>query len=396
MLIAEGLTDRLLWAGLCVWVIGFLIASRHLSIIQSLIVVSIKVAIPIIYFAYFYDGSWNFLDDFMYAEEAENLLKMGFNPIKVWFEPDSIKELETLANSTAILYYWWNMIGMSLFGYHYYSPVLLNVILTFVNGYIIVNTAKIIGFSKQYANLLLIFLLLHWDTITWSSFINLKDILVANLTILYFYLIYKSLLGKEETSQHNQIYKFVFLFAGIAFLMLSFNRIRSYVFYVLVLTTFIWFFHFRKVILSKTRYFFNIFILVLLLIVGFPFIKANYEQAGIALELASIPYGMLRMILTPQPWSIEPDFMHLYIPSLLHWLFLPLTFLGGLLLWQSSREMRLLILYLMISIMFYGSFDLLQGPRHRIQISFIVAWIQFHACWVLLTSVLEKSYPRRS
>jgi hypothetical protein len=73
----------------------------------------------------------------------------------------------------------------------------------------------------------------------------------------------------------------------------------------------------------------------------------------------------------------------------LHWLFLFPTIWSGYLLWHHSKEMKLLIIYLIIVYIFYGVIDELQGPRHRVQIIPINAWLQFHFVW---SSLAVKKY----
>jgi hypothetical protein len=44
----------------------FWIASRDIPIVLALLVAILRVFIPFIYFAFFNDGTWNFLDDITY------------------------------------------------------------------------------------------------------------------------------------------------------------------------------------------------------------------------------------------------------------------------------------------------------------------------------------------
>src|SRR5581483_1368055 len=88
-----------------------------------------------------------------------------------------------LSEGYHVLYTWWNLLAQHLFGQHYYSSVFLNVLSTFVSGFVFVRILRLLNFPTAYQRGALIFFLLHWDVLVWSSFVNLKDILVMTLTV---------------------------------------------------------------------------------------------------------------------------------------------------------------------------------------------------------------------
>lgn len=63
--------------------------------------------------------------------------------------------------------------------------------------------------------------------------------------------------------------------------------------------------------------------------------------------------------------------------------------------WQFNTKARILLLYLLIVIGFYGIFPELQGPRHRVQVVFIIAWMQFDFLWYLLVRI-TRNYTSRT
>ena len=108
------------------------------------------------------------------------------------------------------------------------------------------------------------------------------------------------------------------------------------------------------------------------------------------LDQLGSPAGMIRALLSPQPWSISSEYSFLLLPSVLHWLlFLP-ALLGGWMLWRRSREAALLLIYLALILLLYGFIPEQQGPRHRLQVAFIIAWMQFHFFWVMIREAVSQ------
>ena len=67
---AQGLTDNLLLVAFTVWLTGLWVRRRELPFLGALIVTSIRVSIPVVYFAWFYYGTWTFSDDLMYMSRG--------------------------------------------------------------------------------------------------------------------------------------------------------------------------------------------------------------------------------------------------------------------------------------------------------------------------------------
>jgi len=108
-------------------------------------------------------------------------------------------------------------------------------------------------------------------------------------------------------------------------------------------------------------------------------------------ELVFTLSGIVHIILTPRPWGISPEYSFLTIAAVLHWLFLLPTVIGGGMLWRQSKEAALLIIYCLVLIVLYGSYAELQGPRHRLQLVFIIAWMQFHFFWHIISTYRNRS-----
>jgi hypothetical protein len=64
------------------------------------------------------------------------------------------------------------------------------------------------------------------------------------------------------------------------------------------------------------------------------------------------------------------------------WLLAVPAIIGGVSLWRRSEIARFAIIYLAFTLILYGSFPELQGPRHRIQALWVIAWLDFHGLWI--------------
>lgn len=370
---SEGITPNLLWVSLVVMAAGVLIMSRILTYGAALLVACIRVSIPLIYFSWFFDGTWTFLDDMTYLSQGQQVLFYGYNPITILTDIDF---LESLTGGHHILYPWWNVLGVYLFGSHYYSPVFLNVILTFVSAYFIFRLATACGFKSNYARALMLFFLLHPEILAWSSFINLKDVMVMTLTIILLYLIIG--LSKRLTVPG------LCLAAGILFL---FYWIRFYVPFMLTSAILIWlvFRHSRR----------RKFILISLILIcsywlwnSFDIASyREYREKGIfTTEWMGYSYNLIRIVLTPQPWSIDSNTPFLFVPSILHWLLFVPAVIAGIHIWRRFKGASLPLIYLVLGLLFYSSVPEVIGPRHRFQLIFIIAWMQFHFFWITLVN----------
>lgn len=372
---SQGLTTDLGVAALCTWLFGFYMARRSLSRVASFLLATIKVAIPTIYFGWYFNADWNFLDDVSYESQGRELLHLGYNPITTLTDPAGLAHLVMMSGGNHFLYGWWNVVGQFFFGEHYFAAVFLNVGLTFVAGYFLFQLVVISGFSVRYAKALLGFFLLQWEVLAWSSLINLKDILVMTLTVMAIYFIVQ--LYQRITPGRV---------AGLIFVVFVFLWIRFYITLDLVITIVLWVLIGRN---SKRK-------LLFVLLAGLMgVVVVRYLQFGELVRTAELfdvsemAAGIFHMALTPQPWAIEPSYTFLFLPSILHWVLFVPALVGCWWLWRSSRTAQLTLIYLLVTFSTYGSTDFLQGPRERVQDTFIIAWAQFHFLWVFCSAALH-------
>lgn len=376
---AEGLSTDLVWPAFWVGVAGVILLRMVLPIQHALPIVFTKMAIPFIYFAWFYDGSWTFLDDLAYLERGASLVEAGYNPFTAFFNSEALVLLMSLSGGHHILYGWWNHLAQYLFGQHYFSPVFLNVGLTFVGGYFLFYMAELAGFSRQYAKALLVFFLFHWDVLLWSSFVNLKDIMVMTLTIVTFYLII-ALMNRVRARW----------LAALAVAFFIFVWLRFYV-PIVIIAAFLVTHALGIAQPARGKYMAFLVVMVggylLLSYVGIAMILNSIERLDVS--FSTVSFGVPRMLLTPRPWSIDPHYSFLLFPSVVHWFLLFPAAIGGWRLWQRSKWVRIPLIYLLLTLVLYGSFEELQGPRQRVQLTFILAWMQFHFLWIVVRGAVN-------
>src|SRR6266566_1826856 len=176
---------KTLWlVAVCTALFGAWILARfvRLNWPAALAISCLKAAIPFVYFLEYFRRGWMRLDDVSYYGGGLTLLYKGNNPFLIFFTADGRAELFKLAGGQHVLYYWYNLLAAYLFGPLYASPVFLNVASTFISGAFLCKMVLASGFEERYARWLVVFFLLHWDLLSWSSFLNLKEPLVLMFT----------------------------------------------------------------------------------------------------------------------------------------------------------------------------------------------------------------------
>ena len=378
---AEGITRELLIAAIAVGLVAALLSWRTLGLPLASLVAAIKLFIPFAYFAWFYDGSWNLLDDLSYVEQGLYLRDSGFDPITVFFSPEGRLALFNVSGGAHIIYPWWNMVAISVFGEHYYSPVFLNVGLTFIAAWVLSRTLGLVGFEKRYRQAFFVFFLIHWDIIAWSSFLNLKDTLVMTLTIVNFWLLYEWVVRRAARG--------IPLLGGICLTMAAFLWIRFYIPLLILAALAVWLILENR---SRVAHWF-----LLAGVIGFAgaeqFLYAEYWPL---LDFSNIAVSSFRALLTPRPWNIEEEYTFLLVPAIFHWALILPTLIGAVLLWKRSRFERLLIIYLVLVIFVCSFVPEVQGPRQRFQVAFILARMQFEFFWNLILAPLRDKSKHRA
>lgn len=363
---AEGLTFDLVFVALCIGLIAVALSCRVVAFQLALVIVGLRLLVPIVYFAWLNDGSWNSLDDMSYFEWGFRLYDSEFDPFRILFFTEGLSLLFEVSGGPHIIYPWWNMLAIYLFGEHYYSPVFLNVGLSFVTAYFLNRILVLAEFEKKYRQTFYAFFLLHWDIIAWSSFVNLKDTLLTAMAVINFWLLCSFFMKKTKAG--------AFYILGLGVAISAFFWIRFYVPLLILSAVGIWltFSNPRKII-------YWILVCCMITYAGAHqyFFQGNWEM----LSFSNLVMGPLHAALSPRPWSIDDVYSFLFIPAVIHWMLLVPALIGASLLWKRSKLARLFIIYLVLVFFFSAVVPDLSGPRHRYHVAFILALMQFQFFW---------------
>ena len=342
---------------------GLLVRIVRLKTWLAFILSPLKALIPLVYFANFYDGSWNLLDDLTYFKKGDALLGTGYNPFLIFFTSDGRNVLFATVGDRTVIYPWWNMLAIYVFGPFYSSPIFLNVATTFVSAAVLFKMARLSGCSEKYSKWLCIFCLIQWDILAWSSFVDVKDTLVMMLTLLTLYC--AILVVRSRKIGHAVL---------LACIASTFWWIRFYIPVLMLISFAIWIVFAVKGLKKLPWIVFAASVFYFVLPEGaFELLQEYYNQ--------DLILGPLKMALTPQPWSIDPVYSFLLIPSILHWiLFVPAVFAGAV-MFRKNRVFRFAAIYFLVLIVFYGVIPQLYGSRERQQVAWVLVWAQFHFLW---------------
>jgi hypothetical protein len=374
--VAEGFTNDLIFEAGMVALVAMLIAWHDMPLILAAPVALLRVAVTTLYFAEFIDGSWLMIDDVNYFNDAALNLRDGFNPINVLITPEGLNALH-LPDSRHILYPWWNLFAMYLFGEHYYAPVFLNVLSTFVIGFILYRIGELLGFSRNYRIGLELFYLLHWDVITWSSFINLKECVVQMLLVASLYCVVRFCKLHDWWS-----------IAGFGLTMVLLYFIRFYLTALTLIATVFWaLWQWR----DPRRY-----LLMPVALLGMYLAMQGASEEPDLINVRTWITGLYLILLAPLPWIQFFDaWWYIAVPAAFHLIFFLPALYGGWPLWQTNSLARLFIIYLVVVLAFYAivQVDGMRGPRQRSTLAFVFAWIQFQFFWSMRPAPVAQAVP---
>ncbi|WP_129213028.1 hypothetical protein [Crenobacter cavernae] len=334
------------------------------SPVFSLIAGIVKTSLFALYFGIFFDGTFTFLDDWTYLDGGQELLKQRVGLSNLY---DHLELVFSAGGGGHILYYLYNVYAFRLFGEGYFAPVACNVLLTLVIATLGARLAeKEFGFSRNWKKLFFVFLLFHPDILAWSNVMNGKDTLVLLSHVI--------LLTAVSLFIRGQIGKALIL-AFPTVLSLFFLR-----FYVPLL--------FSAALLVAIGFraggYGRIWLLLCvaslfggsLVFLG----MANLAQAVdlVQEKFVNPAYGLVRFLFTPIPFNTEEAYAFLDISAALHWLMMPCAGYGLLYIYRRrTLYSRAFLYYLAAFVFLYAVFGELQGPRHRVQLDYAWALLQF-------------------
>ena len=353
----------LLFPSLSIFVIGFFIVYKIIKDYKiSFIVSFLKSAIFFIYFSYLFNGYYTFLDDIKYYKLSQEYMN-SFDLVDFLKNPESIM---CFIGGKHVLYYLYNIIAFKLFGNFYFSPVALNIILTYIIAIYIYKILFLLDFN--YKNYFIIFYLLNWDILSWSEILNLKDFLVQFLTV---FIIYHIIEFFEIKNYKNLLFILISLF------LLHF--IRFYLVYLVLFSTILFYIYINK------KFFLEFIIqhkiVSILLVIGISTIVIIGIHNELLLFLSKLDnpiIGIIRFILTPLPFNIKEQYSFLLFASWIDFLLFPFLIYGIYkFLSLDSKYKNFIFIYVSLIVIFYGCFSELQGVRHKIQILPFLFLFQF-------------------
>lgn len=359
--------------------------TRSLSV--SLFSALIKAGVFLTYYGIFFDGTFTFSDDWGYFDGGLSLLDSGVGLLNL---TENWELVLATGGGDHFLYYLYNTYAFRLFGVGYYSPVALNIILTVLVAWIgSVIGEREFGFSGQWKKIFFVYLIFHPDIFAWSNVMNGKDTLVLLMHVLLLFSVSSHFIGRSGLA--------VVIAVPVVFALFFLRFYVPVIFLSALLVVYLPNMARPLVLIKWTVASFFVFY-VLESMVGH-----LIPQAFSVLQEHPINpvIGFIHMSLTPIPFNTDASYAFLNFPSLLHWLMIPLVVYGAIVLVNGEKKSfrTFFILYLLVFMGLYSINSELTGPRHRMQLDFAWAVLQFIGIKQFLKSLLlakNSSGPRYS
>lgn len=358
--------DLLINPGLVIFTATLLVAFHVTrSLVLSLTAALVKAAIFLMYFGVLFDGTFTFLDDWSYLNRGMVLVE---EEVGLFNLADKWDFALMTAGGDHVLYYLYNAYALRFFGEGYYAPVALNIVLTALIAWFgaLVGEREF-GLTGHWKKIFFMFLLFHPDILAWSNVINAKDILILLLHVLL--LLSVSLFLRGERLKALAI-------AIPVSTMFFFLRFYVPAFFAVILVA-----HQLRGVNNRNRLFFlfgsaaiSLFVIDAMIGHLIPYALSSLQE-----NLVNPVRGFVRMVFTPIPFHTDVESSFLDVPALMHWMMMPLALYGAVLLVRRKDLpfIRFFIVYLVVFMGFYSVYGELQGPRHRVQLDFAFATLQF-------------------
>ena len=337
----------------------------------------IKGFVFLIYYGVLFDGTFSFLDDWTYLNIGKDLLASG---VSVTNMAVRFPELFSAAGGIHFVYYLYNADSFRIFGPYYYSPVSINIALTYVVAGLFVGSCRNdLAISRYLASGLFVFIVLHPDILAWSTVMNGKDTLVMAGTALATYAVSLAANGR---------YGFATTLAMVIGVVLFFTRFYVPLLLIASLLT-------ALLLSPNNRQYGALWFLAALGLIGLVLIL-GLDQLFLAYgrlqeEFVNPLYGIPRILLTPIPFNTSEHYAFLNFSQIFHWLMMPVMLYGMVCIWlKSTLTARFIVLYFLMMIFLYGMFGQLQGPRHRYQLDGFIALFQFFGILMLWKQRVSK------
>ena len=355
---------QLFFACLIVWLIGTLILSRVSPTRVAMLVMLAKVILVASFFILWYQPQWKIGgDDGEYFREGLYILGLGVDPWEYFRSAHFNYLLE--AESGRVAFYSLIYLAMYFLGGEYYSVVLLLVLSSTITAYFLACVDQELWGSKHPNAWTGVVFALHWVTITWTSFLILKEPIVMMLLA-------GALYGLTGENHKARILRGA---VGIACLLLLF-RVRFYMPYIFLMAVFFGGFLHLKPLLK-----------VAIIPVVFAVLWFERAHIGYFMGLADLPGAFLNglhFVLQPAFWRITEPAEFMWLQAVLHWVAAPFTALGLIVILRRRKFLGVVILAMIGGmIAFYSFIPELASTRHRMPIDSLFIFAQLAAIRVL-------------
>lgn len=382
----------ILLLGLLIFIIGFFLTRKVLknNYLACVIIPLIKSSFFVIYNLFFFKHYFNTIDAYNYinlgvygAEKYDGFLPLFLDIITL--------QGESLYGHAHYVFYAFISLLFELFGsYAPQIPIAGDIVITFLTAILFYKLTLLCGFKKKYAKWAFVLFVLHWDILVWSTITLVKDNLVALLFLSVVYLL--ALFFKKQFTLKHLIYLIV------ACITLIFLR-----FYVLPVIVMCFFLFSYLNILTRRFTVKSLYLIVLVptivLFVAFAMWERYGDYLPYLLSFQGDPiYGSFRFFLTPTPLYVSFKFSYLYIPTVLNWALLPFTLFGMMECLKQRGLSRMLFILFVGTVLFYA---IVQphggetGPRHRLQITFIIIFFQFIGLMKMIFPKVKLFLPNK-
>lgn len=346
-----------LWLpSITIFIFGYIVCTYILKDrLQAFVIAAVKALLFFSYFYFVYDGTYTSgSDDYYYLSKGALLVK------QIREIPLASIELMHVAESFHFMYVVISAIAQYAFGEHYYSLAAINVMASILCGVISYAIIKNQYQDDKLAKIFCMAMLIYPDVLSWSSVFAGKDtfVLLGHLIFLYAF----SNLIKGDVRRGGLFILIALLFmlnlrfyVVIIFLPLVFLKIQKrFVIYLFSLG------------LIAAALFFDLFHTFAVLFKG----GMSYVEFD-DYKFLRLPFDVVHFWLTPRPFHEDSIHGFLLFADIFNWIFFPLIFFGLLKCFRSKDQFaKFLAIYFLAFSVFYGLIDYLNGPRHRLQLTF--------------------------
>jgi hypothetical protein len=346
------------------------------SLIAAISVALIKAGIFLVYFHFFFDGTFTFLDDISYVREASFYHDRGITVFNLFQN----RYLIFAISGNHFIYQIYNTYAFYIFGVGYFAPVALNSILMCFVALIGSRLAEVeFRLSGHLRIIFFLFLILYPSTTAWSSLVNAKDVLIlfCHVSMLAgFSLLFrgKHWAGSAVLGTMTCITFFLRFYLPLMFAL------------VFVVSASIGSSGWRKLQLIALAL---ALLTAVTFLVGLPTIADAYGK--LLAKFSNPVYGLMRFSLTPVPLHTDPNYRFLEVPAIVHWFLFPFLLIGiPSIAMQRTPYSRFFIVYFLIFVGLYSVFVELQGPRHRVQLNYAWALFEFAGLLTVLRDITQR------